>query len=815
MRAALLVLIALLTSSPGQAQAPTAPVVNSRGVQNAFTMLPAPAQVAQGGLLRIGGLNLGPPQGLRAEGAPWPTELGAPPIRVLINNRPAPLRSAGPSEIICQVPYETPPGLAQVVVQRGDQSSRPARFNVLAALPSLRTMTGTSSGPVAGQRSAQGLTITATGLGITEPRVESGAAAPEGETISSRLALRAYVGGLSASLEAALSRTRVGEFDIQLSIPERAQPGDVVQFYAGGRLANLVTLDQIREPQVSFLRFPADAPEIRGLMSSDLRPGYGMVNGAADREGCYSSLIFDFQKQKIAPLAECLVAANRNQATPAVALNDNPVVASFVGPAAGQAPAGVSNKVLLMHPELNEPLAVELPAAAATLGAIADGSLVAVIPGETARTIRIDPLTGEQSEIEPAPGGAQPGAGGGGGQGAILQILQGGEFDLGDGVKSVLSPPINAGQNLFAFVVADNIDKTSRASLAIVNPRGELQAKRDFPSGWLPLVAPAGAARPGAPAPQPGAAQRRPAALFFDAPTRLVYVLGRKSDASADGLVVFPADDTPARALVVPDGWFFASCSPQLTIFNLELARSMAFFGARTAETTFRQQCPSQGFLVLDLAARSMSAAPLPSGQLNTSAAIGDVNDFLFGTNTDPSQQNSADAMFVFDPVTASSFRMDVPVGTQSFAGSTPVPELNLIITLGRNRVAGDAGFVVFDLERTDVQLLPVPDGFLNVQAIGVFPATRKLIARAVREGNTGANYVIYDLASGDASVVSNPEGVAWVGAVPTTPGQPGGGTQPVPQTVMQRPSPKSNSILAIGYDSDRRPVGLVLVRIP
>jgi hypothetical protein len=57
------------------AQAPTAPVVNPRGVTNYFTQLPAPARVGHGGLIQITGLNLARP-GATAEGTPWPTNLG-------------------------------------------------------------------------------------------------------------------------------------------------------------------------------------------------------------------------------------------------------------------------------------------------------------------------------------------------------------------------------------------------------------------------------------------------------------------------------------------------------------------------------------------------------------------------------------------------------------------------------------------------------------------------------------------------------------------------------------------------------------------
>ena len=116
-------------------QAPTAPVVSPRGVINAFTQTPAPTTVAAGGLIWINGLNLGPVDAIVAKDAPWPTSVGDPAIQVLINNRPSPIYSAGPSRIVAQVPYEIANGQVNLVVRRGDAQSRPARFNVINIFP--------------------------------------------------------------------------------------------------------------------------------------------------------------------------------------------------------------------------------------------------------------------------------------------------------------------------------------------------------------------------------------------------------------------------------------------------------------------------------------------------------------------------------------------------------------------------------------------------------------------------------------------------------------------------------------------------------
>ena len=102
----------------------TTPVVNPRGVINAFTQQPAPTAVAPVWLVWIQGLNLGPVDGLTAP-VPWPVKLGDPAIEVLINGRPAPIGYISPGKIIAQVPFETNNGLAQAVVRQGTSTSRP------------------------------------------------------------------------------------------------------------------------------------------------------------------------------------------------------------------------------------------------------------------------------------------------------------------------------------------------------------------------------------------------------------------------------------------------------------------------------------------------------------------------------------------------------------------------------------------------------------------------------------------------------------------------------------------------------------------
>jgi hypothetical protein len=96
---------------------------------------------------------------------------------------------------------------------------------------------------------------------------------------------------------------------------------------------------------------------------------------------------------------------------------------------------------------------------------------------------------------------------------------------------------------------------------------------------------------------------------------------------------------------------------------------------------------------------------------------------------------------------------------------------------------------------------------------VDVMPATRAIVARGVRAGNTGAQYLLYDLVTTEMSAVRNPDGVAWVGGVPVqpTPGQP----QAAATAVYQDSNPKANTFSAVCFDSDRKQTGVMLVRVP
>jgi hypothetical protein len=111
----------------------------------------------------------------------------------------------------------------------------------------------------------------------------------------------------------------------------------------------------------------------------------------------------------------------------------------------------------------------------------------------------------------------------------------------------------------------------------------------------------------------------------------------------------------------------------------------------------------------------------------------------------------------------------------------------------------------VVDLRNQAVKLFPIPSGFASLTIAGIFATTRKVVARATKPGNDGAQLLIYDLINGAVTVLPNPPGV-------TLYGQPGAPAT-APQILIA--NLKANTIAAIGMDQSARQPGIVVVRIP
>lgn len=802
------------------AQGPTGPVVNPRGVVNPFTQMPAPTAVAPGGILWIDGLNLGPVEGARASGLPWPTRLGE--VEVTINGRAAPIFSVSQGRVVVQVPWATPVGVGQVVVRRGGASRRPARVEVRAIEPGVRTQADRGYGPVAGVRTGNLLTFSASGLGETEPKVGDGEGGSESNPVRPREEVRAYVGGLPAKVEVALSADRAGEFDVRLEVPSDALPGDPITLSIRNRAANRPTLGSLAKPETVYLPLPEGARNIQSLVDSDLRGAYLIASADRDDQGCWPSFQVDFGRKWIGRIEACLTAANRNALSPVMAPPEGASLGALVGPPEGDAQTGVSSKMMIFSPSKAEPVAVELPFAASMVSGGEGGDFLVAALGAPARAVFVDAETGE---VRDGPILIQTGSGA---QGGFLFT----GVDLGAGLSHVLSMPVASQQGILVLV-GDDPDNPVKAKLALYSLQGELLETRDMPEGWAPLIGPqaqqqpgggvtlpgGGAALPGAgqgqtPVVQPAVVARPRASVFMDTNTRTFYVVARTLDDSKHGLVAFAGDTV--KTIPFPASWFAAACAPNIPIFNFELSRKITVFGSNTGERQFRNPCPALGYLVLDLADQSLAAIPLPGqGQFNAAGNIGDLNDYLYGTNTDPARRGTSDTLYVLDGVSSTPFRLDLPSEVTNFANLQPVRSRNLLIGPAiAGRAVGDGGLVVFDLERADRMLLPTPEGFSDVTLVDVFTSTGKVVARGTRRDGAGSQYLIWDLADGDLEIVPNPPGVTWVGVLPAalsfSPGE-----LPQRPRQLQTPNPKANTVAAGCFDDKRELVGLMLLRVP
>ena len=794
------------------------PVILQRGVLNAVTLEPAPSRVAPGDILIVRGLNLGPVEGATASGTPLPTTLAG--VQVLIATRPAPIFSVAADQVRVQVPIETPNGLVSVVVLRGELRSRPAsvRVNATAVGPKTKNNLGFGeAGSVDGKR----LTLSMTGLGLTEPLVGNGETGPAEGSAVPRRAIRAHVDGLPAEAKAALSPSRVGEFDVTIELPEGSQPGDIVSVSNGGAPLARSVLGSTSDAVVQYVKLPAALRNVTAIRQSDLRGSYLLANGPRGTDGCFPTWIFDMTRSVSTRVEPCLLA-QQNAVTPVNSVNESHILASFTGPASDQQNL-ISSKIMLFNPAQPTPMTVDLPSPAAFLGAAGDGSLIAL--GGTAN-YTISPDSGEVRELTGGVGGPIPGGGGGGG--AIIGA-GGLQIDLGDGLNVPLSFPSAAGQGVTVLVVGNDANKPTRAKLALLGNNFSVTGTRDFPASWIPLLPPAQPPAPGAPGGGAGqggfAALRLPA--FFDAATRTYYVLAKMDDGSAQGFVAFSGAQLSSKEIPFPAGWYAATCSPTLQISTLELSRRIAVFGSKRVNTEVQAVCSSQGYLALDLTTQAFAAVPLPGvGEVNTRAASGDVNDYLFASNTDPQNATLSDTLYIFDSVAGSPFRLDLPPGIVGFQQVTPVAALNgLVATAIGTRVAGDGGLVFFDLENEKTTVFPVPEGFTTVNFVAVFPTTRKLIARGIK--CNGAQYLIYDLTNGNLLMPPNPEGVAYAGPLPALPGGGPGPGGPGPggpgfggfgqqgQVQTQVVNSKASTIAALAYDASRNPVGIITIKVP
>lgn len=209
--------------------------------------------VAPGTIASIYGVHFSYDEPTGASSTPLPTVLGS--IRVLVNDRPAPLFYTSYGQINFQVPYETAPGEARVTVERGGIAGNTVTVNVALRAPRILTSTGryglivNPDGTLAqpqspwftGARPArrgEALVIYALGLGPTAPSIESGHAAPEDPSRLARVSAetRVVLGTepnqvTEPAFYSGLTPHYVGLYQVNFVVPENAPRGDQVELF--------------------------------------------------------------------------------------------------------------------------------------------------------------------------------------------------------------------------------------------------------------------------------------------------------------------------------------------------------------------------------------------------------------------------------------------------------------------------------------------------------------------------------------------------------------------------------------------------------
>lgn len=801
---------------------------------NAYSQLPSPATVGQGALLWIEGINLGPAARFQAGKGEWPLEVGDPALQVLVGNRRAAIGEASPGKLLVQVPVDAPPGNTAIVVRRGNVNSAPARITVQALNPSLLAQDGLGYGS-AGESSGNLLRLRVTGLGPAEPRLETGQIGEGEQEISLVATVRTEVGGRPAN-SVLRKGDGPGQYQLEVTLPTGVQPGDPVAVYANNAVSNRLFYAPLAKAAVAYRPVPEEFADARILVASDTAPGFALLQRARGADGCFPTLLVDMVGSNTGKVNHCLTAptpgnANNpggagggaNQAA-AVAGNETAAIAALAGPPLSTtAGEGVSEKLLLFQPGQAEPVTVALPAAASNVGGGQPGLFNVVLAGNPPRPMQVDSRSGEVVEPQGGNGGNNPG-----GNNPVLQpglVANLTSIDLGDGVKELVSTPTLANQlGLILVVAVDSVERPTKGKLGALNGNGEVRFSTPLPEGWLPLLAPVGNApgNPGNPGGNAGAlANRLRTAFAWDGPMRTLHLLARAADGSRDGMVRFvveagaePASAT-AAVTAMPPGQFAASCSNPLRLFPIEISRRVAVATSDVLETTVKNPCAGVGFAVYTLDQPTLTMVPLPGqGQYNAAAnGSNEMNDYVYGTNTDPARQGRSDTLYVLDGVNNGAFRLDLPAEIGSFLNLVPFPAMGLLVGLGNTsaaRVNGDAGLVVFDLENAEARILPVPVGFTNVQLLSVLNSSRSVLARGVRSDGPGTQLLVYDLVTRDVQIIPNPEGCAFVGQAPAAQGG-GANQQPVAITYF---APRSAQVMVGCFNAQRQMVGLLSVKV-
>lgn len=211
---------------------PTAPAINVGGIVNAAGYT---AQVSPGALASIFGANFtGIGTSAIAPSLPLPNDLGL--VTVSVNGINAPVLYAGSGQINFQIPWETPPGSAKIIVSAAGIVSGTATVNVLPAAPGLFFQgshaivqnsdysLNSSNNPA---KAGSTIITYLTGAGPVSNQPADGEAAGSSPLSAVSSTVTATIGGQPAQVSSAdLAPDFVGLWQVNIVVPSGVATGD-------------------------------------------------------------------------------------------------------------------------------------------------------------------------------------------------------------------------------------------------------------------------------------------------------------------------------------------------------------------------------------------------------------------------------------------------------------------------------------------------------------------------------------------------------------------------------------------------------------
>jgi len=219
------------------AQSGTGVFLNPQGIFNGASFAPPGAPLAPGTLVTIFGTGLAN-QTTVAQAFPFPTTLGG--VQLAVNGRAAPVYAVSPGQISGLIPFATTGPTATVQVVSGGQASNTVEIPIAASSPGFFTVprNGIGEGAIldtsfrlisASNPARRGsfVQLFLTGLGVTAPPVNDGAAAPTSPLSVTNAPLRIFIGGVEATnvTYKGLAPGLAGLYQINVQIPQGAPTG--------------------------------------------------------------------------------------------------------------------------------------------------------------------------------------------------------------------------------------------------------------------------------------------------------------------------------------------------------------------------------------------------------------------------------------------------------------------------------------------------------------------------------------------------------------------------------------------------------------